>query len=309
MAHRLPNAGDYGLLLTLAAIWGSSFAFIKVGVAEVPPVTLTAVRLALAAMFMAGVMMMRGSSLPTARSAWVMMAVSALIGNALPFALIAWGQQGIPSATSAILMGIMPLITMMVAHAFTEDEKVNARKAAGMATGFIGLVVLVGPAALQGLTSSLISQLALLGAATCYGFNAVLIRRMMVSDRVAAVTVVMTIAAIMVIPFAFVMEEPLAVDAHWQSWAVVIALGLVHTAIATMIMFAIVGRAGASFFSQINLLVPIAGVAWSAVLLAERPGFNALAALALIVLGILIARGGLALGARSTAAEQEGVGT
>ncbi len=309
MAHRLPNAGDYGLLLTLAAIWGSSFAFIKVGVAEVPPVTLTAVRLALAAMFMAGVMMMRGSSLPRARSAWVMMAVSALIGNALPFALIAWGQQGIPSATSAILMGIMPLITMMVAHAFTQDEKVNPRKAAGMVTGFFGLIVLVGPAALQGLTSSLISQLALLGAATCYGFNAVLIRRMMAADRVAAVTVVMTIAAVMVIPFAFVMEEPLAVDAHWQSWAVVIALGLVHTAIATMIMFAIVGRAGASFFSQINLLVPVAGVAWSAVLLAERPGFNALAALALIVLGILIARGGLALGARATAAEQEGVGT
>ena len=141
MAHRLPNARDYGLLLTLAAIWGSSFAFIKVGVAEVPPVTLTAVRLVLAAMFMAGVMMMRGSSLPTAKSAWVMMAVSALIGNALPFALIAWGQQGIPSATSAILMGIMPLITMMVAHAFTKDEKVNTRKAAGMATGFIGLIV------------------------------------------------------------------------------------------------------------------------------------------------------------------------
>jgi drug/metabolite transporter (DMT)-like permease len=309
MAHRLPNAGDYGLLLTLAAIWGSSFVFIKVGVAEVPPVTLTAVRLALAAMFMAGVMMMRGSRFPLNRSAWAMLAGSALIGNALPFALIAWGQQGIPSATSAILMGIMPLITMVVAHAFTEDEKVNARKAAGLLTGFIGLIVLVGPEALNGLTSSFVSQLALLGAATCYGFNAVLIRRMMAADRVAAVTAVMTMAAAMVIPFAFVLEEPLAVEAHWQSWAVVIALGLVHTAIATVVMFSIVGRAGASFFSQINLLVPVAGVAWSAMLLAERPGLNALAALALIVLGILIARGGLALGARSTAAEQEGVGT
>ena len=309
MAHRLPNAGDYGLLLTLAAIWGSSFAFIKVGVAEVPPVTLTAVRLVLAATFMAGLMLMRGSRFPLSRSAWIMMAGSALIGNALPFALIAWGQQGIQSNTSAILMGIMPLITLMVAHVFTEDEKINPRKAVGMVAGFIGLIVLVGPEALKGLTSSLVSQLALLGAATCYGFNAVLIRRMMATDRVAAVTAVMAMAAVMVVPFAFVLEEPLKVEAHWLSWSVVIALGLLHTAIATVVMFSIVGRAGASFFSQINLLVPVAGVAWSAVLLAERPGLNALAALGLIVLGIVIARGGLALGARGTAAEQESVGT
>lgn len=309
MAHRLPNAGDYGLLLSLAAIWGSSFVFIKVGVAEVPPVTLTAIRLALAAVFMIAILLVRGSRLPQSPVAWMMMAGSALIGNALPFGLIAWGQQGIPSATSAILMGIMPLITLMVAHVFTEDEKINPRKAAGMITGFIGLLVLVGPEAINGLTSSFISQLALLGAATCYGFNAVLIRRMMVSDRVAAVTVVMVIAAAMITPFAFLLENPGAVEAHWLSWGAVITLGLLHTALATIIMFSIVGRAGASFFSQINLLVPVAGVAWSAVLLAERPGFNALAALALIVLGIVIARGGLALGARSTAAEQESVGT
>jgi drug/metabolite transporter (DMT)-like permease len=309
MAHRLPNAGDYGLLLTLAAIWGSSFVFIKVGVAEVPPVTLTAIRLMLAAAFMIGLMWLRGSRFPLTRSAWAMLAGSALIGNAVPFGLIAWGQQGIQSNTSAILMGIMPLITLLVAHLFTEDEKINARKAVGMIAGFVGLIVLVGPEALKGFTSSFVSQLALLGAATCYGFNAVLIRRMMAADRVAAVTAVMAMAALMVTPFAFILEQPLAVEAHWLSWAVVITLGLLHTAIATVIMFSIVGRAGASFFSQINLLVPVAGVAWSAVLLAERPGLNALAALGLIVLGIVIARGGLALGARTPAAEQESVGT
>lgn len=309
MAQRLPNAGDYGLLLALAAIWGSSFVFIKVGVAEVPPVTLTAVRLVLAAVLMLVVMQVRGSRFARSRQAWLMLAGCALIGNALPFGLIAWGQQGIPTSTSAILMGIMPLITLLVAHAFTEDEKINARKAAGMVAGFAGLVVLVGPEALRGLTSSLVSQLALLGAATCYGFNAVLIRRMPPGDRVAAVTVVMAIAAAIVVPFAFVMEQPTQVNAGALTWAAVIALGVLHTALATMIMFAIVGRAGASFFSQINLLVPVAGVAWSAVLLAERPGFNALAALALIVLGIVIARGGLALGPRSSAAEQESVGT
>jgi uncharacterized membrane protein len=120
--RQLPGAGDYGLLLLLAAIWGSSFVFIKVGVAEVPPVTLTAVRLVLAAVFLLLVMVVSGKRLPSDRQMWTMMAATALIGNALPFALIAWGQQGIPSNTSAILMGIMPLITIVVAHFFTTDE-------------------------------------------------------------------------------------------------------------------------------------------------------------------------------------------
>jgi drug/metabolite transporter (DMT)-like permease len=189
---------------------------------------------------------------------------------------------------------------------FTADETINARKAAGMVTGFIGLVVLVGPEALNGLTASLISQLALLGAATCYGFNAVLVRRMMVRDRLATVAGVMMCAAIMVLPMAFLVETPLAVEAGWLSWAMVAGLGILHTAIATLIMFAIIGRAGASFFGQINLLVPVAGVLWSAALLAERPGFNALAALALIVLGIVIARGGLGLRGRSGGVAKEG---
>ncbi len=293
---RLPTAGDYGLLLFLAAIWGSSFVFIKVGVAEVPPVTLTGVRLALAALFLGGLVMLRGKGFAQISVNWPMLAGVALIGNALPFALIAWGQQGIASNTSAILMGIMPLITIIVAHLFTRDEKINARKIAGMITGFIGLVVLVAPEAAGGLTDSFVSQLALLGAATCYGFNAVLVRRVMATDQLASVAVVMALAAVMVLPMAFVTEQPLSVEASWPAWAMVVALGVVHTALATLIMFAIIGRAGASFFGQINLLVPVAGVVWSALLLSERPGANALAALGLIVLGIVIARGGLGLG-------------
>ncbi len=85
----------------------------------------------------------------------------------------------------------------------------------------------------------------------------------------------------------------------------VVTLGVLHAAIATLIMFAIIGRAGASFFSQLNLLVPIAGVMWAAVLFSEIPGPNALIALGLIILGILIAKGGLALGSSAPVVEKE----
>lgn len=304
MAHRLPKSGDYGLLLLLAAIWGSSFAFIKIGVTEVPPITLSAVRLGLAAAFLLLVMAVTRRAFPTGRALWSMMVTSALIGNALPFCLIAWGQQSIPSGTAAILMGVMPLITMVLAHAFTADEKLNSRKVVGMVVGLVGLCVLVGPAALQGLTASFVGMLALLAAATCYGFNAVLIRRMEAPDRTAAVTIIILMSAFMVTPFAFVLEDPLAVTAGLQAWSAVVTLGVLHAAIATLLMFAIIGRAGASFFSQLNLLVPIAGVIWAAVLLSEIPGPNALAALGLIILGILIAKGGLALGSPAPVAEK-----
>ena len=304
MAHRLPNAADYGLLLLLAAIWGSSFAFIKIGVAEVPPVTLTAVRLGLGAGFLLLVMAVTRRAFPRGKALWSMLATSALIGNALPFSLIAWGQQSIPSGTAAILMGVMPLITMVLAHGFTEDEKLNSRKVVGMLVGLVGLGVLVGPAALQGLTASFIGMLALLAAATCYGFNAVVIRRMKAPDRMAAVSIIVLLSAIMVTPFAFVLEDPLATDAGLTAWSAVVTLGALHTAIATLLMFTIIGRAGASFFSQLNLLVPVVGVIWAAVLLSEIPGPNALAALGLIILGILIAKGGLALGSPAPAAEK-----
>lgn len=305
MSKRQPNAGDYGLLLLLAAIWGSSFAFIKVGVAEVPPFTLTAVRLGLAAVFLLVIMGITRRAFPRGRALWTMIATSAFLGNALPFCLIAWGQQSIPSGTAAILMGVMPLITMVLAHAFTDDEKLNARKVIGMVIGLVGLCVLVGPAALGGLTASVKGMIALLAAATCYGFNAVLIRRMKAPDRTAAVTLVLALAAIMVVPLAFLLEDPFAVDAGVTAWSAVASLGILHAAIATLIMFSIIARAGASFFSQLNLLVPIAGVAWAAVLLAEVPGANALAALGLIILGILIARGGLALSGPVTTADKE----
>ncbi len=293
------------MLLLLAAIWGSSFAFIKVGVAEVPPFTLTAVRLGLAALFLLVLMGVSGRAIPKGKKLWTMIAVSGLLGNALPFCLIAWGQQSIASGTAAILMGVMPLITMVVAHTFTEDEKLNSRKFVGMVVGFIGLCVLVGPTALQGLTASFMGMMALLSAATCYGFNAVLIRRMKAPDRTAAVTMVLGLAALMVLPFAFILEDPFSVDAGIVAWGAVFSLGILHAAIATLIMFAIIARAGASFFSQLNLLVPVAGVAWSAVLLAEVPGAKALAALGLIILGILIARGGLALSGPITTADKE----
>ena len=126
-----PGAVDYGMLMTLSALWGSSFLFIKLGVDTVPALTVTAGRLILAAVLLAAVAYHAGQTMPRGARLWGLITLAALFGNALPFSLIAWGEEAIDSGLAAILMAVMPLTTVLLAHVFTRDEKLTVGKAAG----------------------------------------------------------------------------------------------------------------------------------------------------------------------------------
>ncbi|MBI2223389.1 MAG: DMT family transporter [Betaproteobacteria bacterium] len=148
---------DWALLAALVAMWGSAFLFIKLGVATVPPATLAASRLALGAATLYAVMRWRGLALPPAGSRWLSFGALAIVGNCIPFYLISWGQQVIDSALAGILMAIMPLATLLLAHFFVAGERMTANRALGFSLGFVGIVVLMGPAALAGLGGSLLA--------------------------------------------------------------------------------------------------------------------------------------------------------
>src|SRR5690606_6142613 len=108
---------------------------------------------------------------------WLFFTAMAIIGNALPFFLIAWGQRDIPSGLTGILMAVMPLVVLVLAHFLVAGERLTPRRLAGFTLGFLGVVVLTGPearAALVGREASFIAQLAVLGAAVCYGIAAVI---------------------------------------------------------------------------------------------------------------------------------------
>lgn len=291
MADSRPGAGDYALLLTLAAIWGSSFLFIKLSVETVPAATTTAIRLAVAAIFLLAVAWRAGQAMPRGRRLWGLILIAALFGNALPFTLISWGEEAIDSGLAAILIAVMPLSTILLAHVFTHDEKLNARKAAGVALGFAGIVVLIGPEKLTRLGDDTLRQLAVAGAAFCYGINAIVTKSLVGLPRRALAAAVMTASALMLLPVSLLLDRPWELQASAQSLLSILALGVAHTAIGTLMLFAIIGRQGASFFSQINFLVPVFGVFWGVALLAERPPADAYWALALILAGVALARG------------------
>ena len=295
-----PGFADYGLLLLLSAIWGSSFLFIKVAVETMPAVSMTAARLTLAGIILVAMAVLSKQPVPKGTRLWGWILMSALFGNALPFALIGWGEEKIDSGLAAILMAVMPLTTLLLAHIFTKDEKITLPKAIGVVLGFIGLIVLIGPAKLATLGEETVRQLAVAGAAVCYGINAIITKQFTgLPPRSLAAAVVMS-SALMLIPASFLFDAPRTLEPSLISSLAVAGLAVFHTVIATLLLFTIVRRQGAAFFSQINYLVPPFGVAWGALLLAERPSPNAYVALALILLGIAVA--GLKFGRKKTPA-------
>lgn len=277
------------LLLSLVAMWGSSFLLVKLAVTSIPPATLVAARLAVAAVVLAGVLVAAGRQLPRSPRLWAFAAVMAAVGNAVPFWLIAWGQQTISSGLAGILMAVMPLVTLILAHGFVEGERLTGPRAVGFLIGFCGILVLVGPEALLelgGSGSSLMAQLAVLGGAVCYAVNAIIARHRPPGDALEAAAAVAAMAALMMIPAALVVDAPWSVRPTATAVAGVVVLGVVSTAIATVVYFKLIADAGPSFLSLINYLIPVWAVALGIAALDEDPDWSALVALALVLAGI-----------------------
>lgn len=283
-----PRAVNIALLFALSSIWGSSYMLIKIGLDTVPPVTVAAARIALGAATLLVVARMRGLRLPRGVRAWTPFAVMAVVGNALPFSLIAWGETRIPSGLTAILLGVVPVSTMVLAHICTTDERFTANKLAGLAAGFAGLAVLVGPDMLDGLGGTLAGKLAVVGAALCYATSIVYARRLRNVPVVVSGAASLTVATVIIVPLSLIVEAPWQASPSAASLAALVLLGVVGTALATLIFFRLVAGAGATFTSLINYLIPLFGVLWGAAVLAERLPTTAFAGLALILSAIAL---------------------
>ena len=290
---------EWGLLLSLVVLWGSSFLLVRVSLDAFTPVAVTAGRLLIGAGVLVLVLLVMGRRPPWTLRAWWFFVVMALVGNALPFFLIAWGQREIPSGLTGILMAVMPLITLLLAHFLVAGERLTRRRLAGFALGFLGVLVLTGPearAALVGREASFVAQLAVLGAAVCYGVAAIIARRGPVLHPVVTAGAVLSIAGIVVGGFLLAagLREGEAAAAHSPIGLApgisLLALGALSTALATVVYFSLVARAGPTFLSLINYLIPVWAVVLGALALGERLPTRAFAALGLILAGVVLAR-------------------
>jgi drug/metabolite transporter (DMT)-like permease len=159
------SAQDWGLLAALSLLWGGSFLFVGVAVQELPPLTVVALRVSLAALALLLALRMAGIAFPRSREVLLAFAAMGILNNAIPFSLIVWGQTQIASGLASILNATTPLFTVLVAHALTADERLTPSRAAGLALGFAGVVATIGPGALAALGTDVLPQLAVLAAA------------------------------------------------------------------------------------------------------------------------------------------------
>ena len=290
---------EWGLLMALVALWGSSFLLVRVSLDAFTPVAVTAGRLLIGAGVLVLLLVMTRRRVPGGMRAWVFFAAMAIVGNALPFFLIAWGQRSIPSGLTGILMAVMPLVVLLLAHFLVAGERLTPRRLAGFVLGFVGVIVLTGPearAAIIGHDASFVAQLAVLGAAVCYGVAAIIARRGPALNAVVTAAAVLSIAGIVVGAALLVtgLQRGEAAAAHsaiaLAPALALLALGALSTGLATVVYFSLVARAGPTFLSLINYLIPVWAVVLGAVALGERLPTRAFAALALILAGVVLAR-------------------
>ncbi len=292
------SALDWVLLAALVAMWGSSFMFIKIGIATVPTSTLVAARLVLGALILLIVVYLRGARLPPLRQnggkVWGNYVILALLGNCIPFTTITWGQQRTDSALAGILMAVMPLATMVLAHFFVKGEHMTRNRVIGFILGFAGIMVLMGPPVLDRVAGQSLarwSQLAILLGALCYAANSVLTRILARGDDVLVASAAMLlIASVMALPVALVVDKPWQVAPGIASLSAIVWLGVGPTAIATVVYFKLIASAGPTFMSLVNYMSPAVAVFLGVVLLGEAPGLNAYIALGLILLGIAVSQ-------------------
>lgn len=281
---------DYALLVFLAAMFGASFMLTKVAVVDVPPATIAIARIAIGAVMLFFVMLMFKQTLRSVLPHWKLITLAGFFGTALPFFLISWGQEKVDAGLTSILMAVMPLITLVLAHFFTDDEKLNPFKIVGFCLGLLGVAVLIGVEKLSSFGEEAIRSYAIMAAACSYAVHAILSKHLTGVPRYAVSAAVLLVSVILLLPLVLYLDAPWALSISSTSWWMLILLGLFPTGLGMLMLFAIIARQGAGFLSQINFLVPVFGIFWAIALLNEVLPPNAWQALIIILAGVAIAR-------------------
>jgi len=281
------GATDWLLLVTLGTLWGSSYFFGKVALAQLPPFTVAVGRLGVAAAVLQVVVRAAGYRMPGSLRAWRAFWVMGLLNNTIPMNLILWGQTWIGSGLAAILNASTPLFTVLLAHFFTSDERMTAKKVGGVLFGLAGVAVMIGPDALKGLDGGLLAQLAMIGAAISYACAGIFGRRFGGAPPLVTAAGQVTASSLTVLPLSLILDRPwLLPGPDARTWAAVVGLALLCTALAYVIYFRILATSGASNLLLVTLLMPVNAVFLGITMLGEHIEPRHVLGMALIAAGL-----------------------
>jgi drug/metabolite transporter (DMT)-like permease len=286
------SGSDWLLLILLSIVWGGSFFFAKIAVAALPPLTIVLARVAIAAAALHLLVLAIGQRMPGGIALWRDFLLMGLLNNAIPFSLIFWGQKEIASGLASILNATTPLFTVLVAHALTADEKATPAKLIGVGLGLAGVALMIGLDLMSGFGGHLLSELAVLAAALSYAFAGVFGRRFRGRPPLVVAAGQLTGSSILILPLAVLIDRPWTLPMPGSgTWAALIGLALLSTALAYVIFFRILARAGATNLLLVTFLIPVSALLLGVAFLSERVTGHQLLGMLLIGLGLAVIDG------------------
>lgn len=280
------------MLIVLGAIWGGSFLFAKVAVAEIPPFVLVFFRVSSACAVLLIVLWHQKLLDRLDLSLALPFLIMGLLNNAIPFSLLFLGQTELGAGLASILNATTPIFTVIVAGLLAKQETLSANKIAGVLLGVAGVAIMLS-SSLSGLASDpLWAQLCCLAAAVSYAFAATYAKRFKdVRPQVAATGQLLGSSLIM-LPIAIYTGTNWSFpDTSMTAWMNVAALGIVATALAYLIYFQLLGEAGATNASLVTLIVPASALLFGWLILGENLSALQLAGFGVLLVGLVVLDG------------------
>ena len=286
---REPKLLDYALLTILALIWSSAFFNIKIATYSYGPVTIAFLRTFFGAIPVVGICLVKKIKIEAFSKDWYWFAAIGMINLVIPFFLIAYGMQKVQSNLAAILMASTPLSATVLAHFFTDNEKINLTKILGVLIGFSGIVFLFSDNILIN-ESNFTSALLILIGSTFYVVGGLLTIKISNKKNENVTASILIWATLFLIPITIFTEKPWNLNPSIDSTISLIYLGVVATGLAWLLRFRILKTNGLVFQAQVAYLIPIFGIILGYIFLKELITPKVLISVAAVIIGIYLVK-------------------
>ena len=283
---------NWFLLILLSAIWGGAFTLNKMALDSFTPEVIVAGRLISGSLFLVVLIYFLYKKFSINFSQINYYLFMSLIGIVIPFIAIITGQKNIDSAMAGILMATMPISTILLSHVFLEDEKMNKQKFIGFIISFLGVFILIYRDDLfinNSISETLESQLLVILGATLYAFAAIYGKKYKMTDPLSASTGTILFATFFMTIYLVFIDQSKPSYSELLFDMNILLLGIVCTAIATIIYFQILQTEGASFISMMNFLIPLWAILFGIIILNDQFSWNYIFGLLIILFGIKLA--------------------
>ena len=282
---------SWAMLGLLSLIWGGSFMFVGIAVKELPALLIVFARVGLAALILIPVHLMVQGRLPRDAKTWVACGGMSILNNVLPFTAISWGQHYIGSGLASVINATTPMFAGLFMALFGL-EALTSRKSIALGLGMIGVVVLKG-GNFGDFGAQTLGILAVTFASCCYGLSTVWSKKNLVGiPPMTIATCQLTVSGLVMAALSFAFSEPsLYFKASTLTWEALIAIAAISTAIAYLVFFRIIERAGATFVALVTMLVPVSAILLGMIVLNESLSMNELIGGLLILLALVIIDG------------------